>query len=217
MMFLMKMMMTNTTAGPNVLLSNHESPVRLPQRGAPVVVGHLYRRQTKHRYYPRRVVPRRLNILARQEQTTTTMTLYHQANPTDVWPRFVRFANPTEELPVNTTASSVTARDNSNAASVLPGDNREEEHYDTSSSSNNDQCWYSEKDYGRILAENQHIIELGRKILDQQGSIEDESIPCLKGLECYLSPEEAERRQRKVTDHARRMLSTTTAALSTIG
>jgi hypothetical protein len=213
-MFMMKMMMTTntTTAAPNVLLSNHESAVLLPPlRGsAPAVVGGHYRRQTKHRYYPRRVVPRRLNILARQEQQTTTMTMYHQANPTDVWPRFVRFANPTiEELPVNTTTTSVTAN-----AALPPGDNREEELY---SSNNNDQCWYSEKDYGRILAENQHIIDLGRKILDQQGSIEEESIPCLKGLECYLSPEEAERRQRKVTDHARRMLSTTAGALSTIG
>jgi hypothetical protein len=212
---LMMKMMTNTTTAtaPNALLSNNKLAV-LPQRGAPVG-------RTKHRLYPRRVVPRRLNILARQETTTTmTTSLYHQAaNPTDVWPRFVRFVNPEERPATTTTTSVVTApRDNNSNAVALPGDdnNRKEGHYyDTSR--NDDQCWYSEKDYGRIIAENQRIIEISRKNMDQQGYIDEELIPNLKGLECYLSPEDGERRQRQVTDHVRRMLSATTTALRTIG
>jgi hypothetical protein len=162
-------------------------------------------------HYYRRVLPRRVNILACE---TTMALLIQQVNPTDVRPRCVRFANHEPAVAVSSHAASDSDDDGrqSEEDQCWTKQERDGSNDSCSATSNNDHpsCgggnWYSQKDYDRILFENQCIIDIARTLVDKYGSVDAVSLPFVRGLECYISPAQAELRRRKVADHARRVL-----------
>jgi hypothetical protein len=192
--------MTETTTTTTTMAKSVMPPHR-------AVVAHSSGSKHPRQHYYRRVLPRRVNILACE---TTMAVLCQQVNPTDVRPRCVRFANHEPAVAVSSHAAADSDDDGHKAEEDQCWTKKESDESNSCSASNNDPSsgdgWYSQKDYGRILFENQCIIDIARTLVDRHGSVDAVSLPFVRGLECYISPAQAELRRRKVADHARRVL-----------